>query len=172
MRSVGIFIFDFGVDSGLGLVLDPLADEELVLVVVEVGSLAFTLIFNPVSFEVIAVSLREHTIAVSLALVPLAFIDVLVRVDHTAFTLGKPVDPVTVVTITILVEERTAAMLFVFVPVAGVLATQFVIFISPVSALAVSFVNRPLAFVFIAVLVMLDSESFLAVVAPLSNVAR
>ena len=76
--TVSILVVDLGVHSGLGLILDPLTDEELVLRVVEVTSLAFALVADPVTFEVVAISLGQDSVAVALALVPLSFINVLV----------------------------------------------------------------------------------------------
>ena len=76
--TVSILVVYLGVHSGLGLILDPLTYEELVLRVIEVTSLSFTLVTDPVTFEVITVPLGQHTVAVALALVPLALINVLI----------------------------------------------------------------------------------------------
>ena len=75
---VCIFIVHLSVYASLGLILDPLTYEELVLRVIEVTSLSFTLVTDPVTFEVITVPLGQHTVAVALALVPLALINVLI----------------------------------------------------------------------------------------------
>ena len=72
-----IFIIDFSVDSSLGLIFNPLANEELVFGVIKVTSLTFTLVTDPVPFEMISISLGEYSVAVALAFVPLTFIDVL-----------------------------------------------------------------------------------------------
>lgn len=60
-----LVIFHFGVDACLGLVVDPLANEELVLVVVEVGSLTLAHVVDPVALEVVSVSLGEDSVAVA-----------------------------------------------------------------------------------------------------------
>ena len=103
---------------------------------------------------------------------PLAFIDVLVAVDHTPLTLGMSVDPVSVVAIAIGVEECAASVAAVFVPVASVLAAQLPTVISPEGALAVLLIHRPHSLVLIAVFVVLDAEALLAVVSPVADVAR
>ena len=79
VRTSGcVLVFYFSVDSRLGLVFDPLANEELVFRVIEVTTLALALVRNPVTFKMIAVTLCEHTVSVALALVPLALVNVLV----------------------------------------------------------------------------------------------
>ena len=75
---VCIFVVYLSVHASLRLVLDPFTDEELVLRVVEVTSLAFALVADPVTFEVVAISLGQDSVAVALALVPLTFVNVLV----------------------------------------------------------------------------------------------
>ena len=166
----GIFVVDFSVDASLWLVLDPLANKELVLGVVEVTALAFALVTNPVTFEVIAVTLCQNTVTIALSLVPLAFVDVFVGVDHATLSLGQPIHPVAIVTIPIFIEKGSSSVLFIFVPVARVFTTQFVTFVLPVSTLAVAFVNSPHAFILVFVFVKLNTETLLAVIAPVANV--
>ena len=122
------------------------------------------------ALKVVAVTLREHTVAIALALVPLTLVDVFVGVDHATFALGEPIDPVAVVAVAIFVEERAATVLFVLVPVASVLPPQFIAFLFPVGALAVTFVDGPHTFIFVAVRVELDAEALLAVVTPVPDV--
>jgi hypothetical protein len=165
-----LIIVHFGIDASLWLILNPLSDEELVLLVIEVTALAFTRVVDPVTFEMVAVSLRKDTVTVALALVPLTFVDVLVGVNHTAFTLGESVDPVAIVSIATLVKEGTSAVLLVFVPVTGVLSAKLVTLVLPVGSLSVALVKGPHTFVLVSVLVELDTEAFLAVVTPVSNV--
>ena len=62
-------------------------------------------------------------------------------------------------------------MLFVLEPITGVLATQLASFISPVCALAMLFIHGPHTFVFVTFGVELDAETFLAIVAPVTNVS-
>jgi hypothetical protein len=165
-----VVILDFGVNAVLGLIVNPLTNEQLVLVVVEVRALAFTLVVDPVAFKMVSVTLSEHTIAVALGLMPLTLINVFVGVDHATLTLGHAANPVAVVTVTILVEESATAVLFILIPVTSVLTSKFLAFHAPVSALSVAFIKRPHAFVFVTLLVVLDAEAFLAVVAPVSDV--
>ena len=167
---LSVIVLDLGVNAVLGLIIDPLTNEQLVLVVVEVRALALTLVIDPVAFEVISVTLGQHAVAVALSLVPLAFVNVFVRVDHTALTLGHAADPVPVVTVTILVEEGTTAVLLILKPITSVLASKLLAFHAPVGALSVAFVKGPHAFVFVSILVVLNSETFLAVVAPVTDV--
>ena len=61
-------------------------------------------------------------------------------------------------------------MFLVLVPVASVLTTQLVAFILPVSSLSVALVNGPHALILIFILVELDAEAFLAVIAPITDV--
>ena len=118
----------------------------------------------------ITVSLGEHTIAVAFSLVPLTFIDVFRRVDHTALALWQSIDPVSVVSVSILVEEGASSMLLILVPVSRVLTAQLIPFVLPVSALAVALVHSPHALILILILVELNAEAFFAVVAPISNI--
>lgn len=122
------------------------------------------------AFEVITISLGQHSIAVTLCFMPLAFINVFVGVDHAALSLGHSVDPVAVITVTVLVEEGSSAVFLVLEPVASVLTPQFLALHAPVGALAVSFIKGPHAFVLVACLVVLDSEAFFTVVAPVADV--
>ena len=169
--SFSLFIFDLGVNTHFRLVFTPLADEQLVFVVVKVTALAFALAIDPVSFKVVAIALGEHSVTVALALMPLAFVDLFIGVNHAAFALSRPVNPVAVVAISIGVEEGAAAVTAVFVPIAGILATKlFVLVHFPVSALAMLLVNSPHAFILVSLFVVLDAEALFAVVAPVANV--
>lgn len=51
-----VFIVYFCIDTVLGLIVNPLANEKLVLVMVEVRTLAFTHVVHPVAFKMIAVT--------------------------------------------------------------------------------------------------------------------
>lgn len=102
---------------------------------------------------------------------PLALVNVSILVDHTTFALRHAVDPVSVITIAVFEEECASAMLFVLEPITGVLATQLASFISPVCALAMLFIHGPHTFVFVTFGVELDAETFLAIVAPVTNVS-
>eukprot|EP00356_Strombidium_inclinatum_P005650 CAMPEP_0170493660 /NCGR_PEP_ID=MMETSP0208-20121228/14198_1 /TAXON_ID=197538 /ORGANISM="Strombidium inclinatum, Strain S3" /LENGTH=305 /DNA_ID=CAMNT_0010769611 /DNA_START=311 /DNA_END=1226 /DNA_ORIENTATION=+ len=168
---VGLFVLNFGVDSGFGLVVHPLADEQLIFIAVEERALAFSHVVDPVAFEVVATPLGEYAVAVPLAFVPLAFVDVAVAVNHAAFSLRHAVDPVAVVTVAVFEKEGASAMLLVLEPVAGVLPPEFVVFVSPVCSLAVFLVHGPHAFVLVAVFVELDTEAFFAVVSPVADEA-
>jgi len=139
---------------------------------IKVTALALALTVDPMSFKVISVPLRQNTITVALSLVPLTFVDILVRVDHPAFSLGMPVYPVSVVAVAIRIEEGAAAMSAIFIPVASILAAELSRVISPESTLSVFLIDGPHSFIFVSVLVILDTEAFLAVVAPVSDVAR
>ena len=168
--TVSILVVHLGVHSGLGLILDPLTDEELVLRVVEVTTLALALVANPVTFEVITITFREHTISVALSLVPLALVNVFVRVDHAAFALRQSIHPVTVISVAILVEESASAMLLIFVPVTCVLSAQLSTLVLPVGSLSVALVDSPHTLVLVPILVELDAEAFLAIVTPVADV--
>ncbi len=168
---VRIFIIDLCVDTSLRLIFDPLTNEKFVLRVVEVTTLAFALIANPVTLEMITVTLGQHTIAIAFTLVPLTFKDVLIGVDHATLALRQAIDPVAVVPVPVLVEEGASAVLLVLVPVTGVLTAQLAAsFILPVGTLTVALVDGPHAFVLVTILVELDAETLLAVVTPVSDV--
>ena len=170
VHLLDLVIFDLGVDAGLGLVADPLTDEEFVLVVVEVAALALSEVVDPVALEVIAVPLGEHAVAVAFALVPLALVDVLVRVYHSALALGHARDPVPVVPVPVLVEEGAATVLLVLVPVARVLSPQLACLVAPVSALTVTLITLPQSFVFVSILVELNAEAVLLILLPIADV--
>lgn len=119
----------------------------------------------------VAITFGQDTVAVTFPLVPLSFVDVLIRVDHAALTLWEAIDPVAVVPVAVFIEEGASTVHLVLEPVARVLTTKLAAFIAPVCPLSVSFVNRPHAFVLITLLVVLDAEPFLAVVLPVPDVA-
>ena len=66
-------------------------------------------------------ALCHHAVTVSFRLVPLAFIDVFIRVDHPALALWHSVDPVTIVAVAVFVEKSPTSVFPVFEPVAGIL---------------------------------------------------
>ena len=169
---VRIFIYHLSVDASFGLIFDPLSDEEFVFVVIEVRSLAFTMVFNPVTFKMIAVTFCQHTIAVAFAFMPLSFINIFISVDHAALSLWQTVDPIAVVSITVFVEKCASSVHFVLVPISSVFTPQLASLVSPVGALAVTLVISPHSFVFVAFFVMLNAESFFAVVFPIADVPR
>lgn len=163
-------VIDLSVDSDLGLVFTPLSNEELVLVMVEVTALAFTHAIDPVAFEMISVSLGQDTVTVAFAFVPLSFVNILCRVDHATLSLRLAIDPVTVVSIAVGIEEGAATVASILVPVTGVLTSEFAIVVSPLGALAMLLVNGPHSFVLVAILIILNTEAFLAVISPVSDV--
>jgi hypothetical protein len=57
MHLLNFIVFDFSVHSGLGLIIDPLSDEELVFIMVEIAALAFPHVVDPVALEMVTVSL-------------------------------------------------------------------------------------------------------------------
>jgi hypothetical protein len=165
-----VVVLNFGVNTVLWLVINPLSNEKFVFIVVEVRSLAFALVVDPVAFEVVSISLGQHTVAIALGLVPLAFVNVFVSVDHATLALRHAIHPITVVTITVLVEESTTAVLLILEPIASVLASKLFALHAPVGALSVALVKRPHAFVFVSILVVLDAEALFAIVAPVAYV--
>lgn len=102
---------------------------------------------------------------------PLAFINILIGVDHPSFSLRMSVDPVSVVSVTIRVEEGASSVAAVFVPIARILAAKFFVVTPPESPLSMFLINSPHTFVFIAVLVVLYAESLFAVIAPVTDVS-
>lgn len=165
-----IFIVYFCVNTIFRLVSYPLADKKFILVVIEVWTLPLTEVVDPMSFEVVAIALGHNTVTVSFRFVPLAFIDIFVGVYHSALTLGHSVHPVTIVTVTIFVEECSASVLLTFEPVASILTSYLFVLILPVSSLAVALINWPHAFVLVSVLIVLDAEAFLAIITPVSDI--
>jgi hypothetical protein len=169
---VGLIVLNLCENTRLWLVVNPFTDEELILVMVEVGALALAEIIDPVALKVVPVSLGEHSVAVALALVPLTLVDVLVGVDHAALPLGHTRNPVAVIAVSVLVEEGPTTVLLVFKPIARVLSPQLARFIAPVSALPVPLVSLPETLILVTVLVELDAEAVFLVVLPVANVAR
>ena len=119
--SFRVFIVNLCVYTVFRLICNPFPNEELVLVVIKVGALAFAQIIYPVAFKVIAIALCHHAVTVSFRLVPLAFIDVFIRVDHSTLALWHSVDPVTIVAVAVFVEKSPTSVFPVFEPVAGIL---------------------------------------------------
>ena len=166
----GLFVVDLSIDANFRLVFAPLTHKKLVLIMVKVTALSLALTVDPVAFEMVTVSLSKHTVAVAFSLVPLALINVLVSIDHATLALRVSVHPVAVVAVTVCVEEGATTMTTIFIPIASIFATELATIISPESTLPVLLVHSPHAFIFISIFVVLDSESFLAVVPPVSNV--
>ena len=166
----GLLVVDLGVDANFGLIFAPFSYKELVLIVIKVTALALTLSVDPVSFKMVTVSLGKDTVAVAFSLVPLAFVNVLVSVDHATLALWVSVHPVAVVAVAVSVEEGSTSVAAIFIPVASVFAAELATVISPESALAVLLIHSPHAFIFITIFVVLDTEAFLAVVAPIADV--
>jgi hypothetical protein len=167
---ISVVVHYFSVDASLGLVFDPFADKKFVLFVIKVGALALTLIFNPMAFKMITISLCQNSIAVTLAFMPLTLVNVFVCIDHSAFALRQSVNPITIVPVSIFVEESSSAMHLVLEPVTCVLSTQLATFIAPKGSLTVTLVNSPHALVFVSLLIVLDSEALFAVVFPVTNI--
>ena len=71
---ISVFILDLGVNTSFWLVFNPFANKELILITIEIGSLAFTIIIYPVTFEMISIPLCKNTISISLTFMPLTFI--------------------------------------------------------------------------------------------------
>jgi|LauGreDrversion4_2_1035121.scaffolds.fasta_scaffold159348_3 hypothetical protein len=164
-------ILDLSVDASLGLVVNPLTYEEFVLIMVKVRALPFTHVVDPVTLEMITVSLCKDSVAVAFSLVPLTFIDVFVGINHSAFSLRHSGDPVAVVSVAVLIEESAATVFLIFVPVTCILATQFASFIAPVSSLTMALIFLPQSFVLVAVFIELDAESVLLVLLPVADVS-
>jgi len=172
MHLLNFIVFDFSVYTGLGLIIDPFSDEELVFIMVEIAALAFPHVVDPVALKVITVSLGQDTIAVPLALVPLAFVDVLVSIDHSALSLWHASNPVAIVSVSILIEESASAMLLVFKPVSCVFTTEFSCLIPPIGSLAMALVSLPKSFILISILVEVNTESVFLVIFPVSDISR
>jgi len=90
MHLLNFIVFDLSVHAGLGLIIDPFSDEELVFIMVEIAALAFSHVVDPVALKVVAVSLGEAAMAFLFAFVPLAFVDVLFSIDLSASPCGMP----------------------------------------------------------------------------------
>jgi hypothetical protein len=163
-------IIYLSVNTILGLIVYPFTDEQLVLIVVEVRALSFSLIVDPVTFEVVSVSLRQNTVTITLSLVPLTFINIFVGVNHTTLALGHTIDPVTVVTVSILVEEGASAVLLILEPITGVLTSELLGLHTPVGTLTMTLIKAPHAFILVTRLIVLNTEALLAVIAPVAHV--
>ena len=122
------------------------------------------------SFKVISIPLCQNAIAIPLSFMPLSFIDVLIRIYHSALTLRLSVDPVPIVSVPVLVEESASAVFSVLKPIACVFPSQLPTFISPVSSLSMSSITMPHAFELVSILVELDAETILAIILPVANV--
>jgi len=86
--------------------------------------------------------------------------------------LRQSIDPVAIVAISIFVEESSTAMFLVFKPVACVFTAELGLFQAPVSTLTMALVYGPHTFILVTVLIVLNTETFLAVIAPVADVTR
>ena len=159
------------VDARLGGIVHPLPHEYLVLLGEEVRPLAFPLVVDPVPLEVVTASFGHDPVAASLAHVPHPLVDVAVRVYHAALPMGQVVHPHPVVPVASLVEHGPSPLLDVALPVARVLPSEFVLGVGhPESPLSVAFVLAPAALILVPVGVVLNTETVLLVVLPVSDV--
>ena len=101
---------------------------------------------------------------------PLAFVNVLVCVDHTTFSLGHASHPVTVIAIAILIEESASTVFLILKPIAGVFSSKLATFVPPVGSLAVALVSLPQAFILVSILVELNAKAVLLVILPVADV--
>lgn len=167
----GSRILDFGIDSSLGSVIDPLTNKYLIFFTEEIRPLSFSFIVDPVSFEVISTSFGEYTVSTAFAHVPHTLVDVSIRVYHASLAVRLIVHPHTVVSVSTLIEHGSSTLLGIVLPVTCVLSSQFVFGVCyPISALSVTFVVTPSSFVFISIRVILNAEAILLVIAPVSDV--
>jgi hypothetical protein len=118
----------------------------------------------------ISISFSEDSVPVSLSLMPLALIDISIRVDHSSLSLRHSIDPVSIVSIAVLEEESTSTMLLILEPITGILSPKLAILISPVSSLSMLLVHGPHALILVTILVELNTESLLAVVSPVTDI--
>ena len=139
---------------------------------IEIGTLPFSHVADPVTLEVISISLSKHSITVALTLVPLTLVYVFVCVNHSSLTLRHALDPVAIVSVSILIEECASAVLLILKPISSIFSAQFPSFIPPISSLTVSLISLPQALILVAILVELNAESILLVVLPVANIAR
>mmetsp|Transcript_17908 Transcript_17908/g.12871 ORF Transcript_17908/g.12871 Transcript_17908/m.12871 type:complete len:220 (-) Transcript_17908:75-734(-) len=169
-----LIILHLRIHSSFGLVVDPLSDEEFVLVVVVVAALAFPHVVHPLPLKVVSIPLGKHPVPVPPPLVPLPLEYVLVLVDHPPLPLRHPTNPKPIVPIAVLVEKGASAVLLVFVPVTRVLSTQLaapvLLLHPPVRTLTVPLVLLPHSLVLVPILVELNSESFFSIVVPVSHI--
>ena len=102
---------------------------------------------------------------------PLAFVDVLVSIDHSALSLWHASNPVAIVSVRILVEESAPHVLLVFKPVPCVFTTKLSCLVPPVGALAMALVSLPKPFILISLPVEVKHESVFLVIFPVSDVS-
>jgi len=164
-------ILDLSIDSGFRLIIDPFSNKKLVFIMIEIGSLAFSHISNPVTFEMITISLGEYSVAVPLALVPLTLVDVFISIDHSSLSLRHASYPVAVIAISIFVEEGASSVFLIFKPISSIFATKFSSFVSPVCTLTMTLISLPESFILIAILIEVNAETVLLIVLPVSDVS-
>ena len=123
------------------------------------------------TLKMITVPLGKNAISVSLALVPLTLIDVFISIDHSSFTLRHSCDPIAVITVPVLVEESTSAMLLVLEPISGIFTAKFASLVSPVCALAMTFIPLPQALILVAILVKVNTEAVLLIILPVTDIS-
>lgn len=123
------------------------------------------------TFEMVAVSLGEDSVAIPLTLVPLALVNVSIGVNHSSLALRHSVNPIPVVPITILEKERSSTMFLVLKPVSSILSPELAALAPPIGALSMLLIHGPHTLILVPLGVKLDAEALLAVVAPVPNVA-
>jgi hypothetical protein len=123
------------------------------------------------TLEMITVSFGKHTISVSLALMPLSFIDVFIGIDHSSLALRHSCDPVAIIAISVLVEESTSTVLLVLEPISGIFTAEFASLVSPICALTMTFVPLPQALILVSVLIELNTETVLLIILPVSDIS-
>jgi hypothetical protein len=123
------------------------------------------------TFKVISVSLSKDTISVPLTFVPLTLVDVFVGIYHSSLALRHSSDPVTIIAVSVLVEESASAVLFVLDPISGVFTTKLAALVSPVGALSMTLIPLPQALILVAVLIKVYSEAVLLIVFPIAYVS-
>lgn len=165
------WVFNLWINSSFRCIIDPFTNKYLIFFTKEIWSLTFSLIIDPMTFEMISTTLGKHSISASFSHVPHTFIDISVRVYHSSLSVRKVVHPHTIIPISRFIEHSASALFWVIFPVSSVLSSEFVLGISyPICTLTMTFVLGPSSFVLISVGIILNTETFFLIVFPVTNI--
>lgn len=165
------WVLYFGVYACFWVICDPLTNEYFITLCKKIRTLPFSYIVDPMSLKVIPTSFRQDTITTSLAHKPHTFIDITIRINHSALAMWFTIHPHTIVSISIFEEHRTSSFFLIIFPISCILSSKFAFSITdPECTLPMPFIIRPTTLVFVSILIILDSEPIFFIIFPVSYI--
>ena len=165
------WIFNFWIDSGLWIISYPLTHKYFISLREKVGTLPFSHIIHPMAFKMIPTTFGKHTIPTSLSHKPHPFINITIWVNHSAFSVRLTIHPHAIVTISWFKKHRSSSFFLIIFPIACILSSQFIFRVTyPKCALAMPFVIAPPSFIFITILIVLNTKSVFFIIFPITYI--